>query len=44
MDSVHLLIGILSAEGGTVARALAMIEVDRRALIARARAGLERAA
>ncbi|MGZ4199032.1 MAG: Clp protease N-terminal domain-containing protein [Thermoleophilia bacterium] len=44
MDSLHLLIGILSAEGGTVARALAMIEVDRRALIARARAGLERAA
>ncbi len=43
-DSLHLLIGILSAEGGTVARALAMIEVDRRALIARARAGLERAA
>jgi D-alanyl-D-alanine carboxypeptidase len=43
-DSLHLLIGILSAEGGTVARALALIEVDRAALVARARAGLERAA
>ena len=44
LDSLHLLIGILSAEGGTVARALSAIEVDRGALAARARGALERAA
>ena len=44
LGSQHLLIGILGAEGGTVARALALIEVDRDALIAEAQAGLQRAA
>ncbi len=44
LDSLHLLIGILSADGGTAARALGAIEVDRGALVARARAGLARAA
>jgi D-alanyl-D-alanine carboxypeptidase len=44
LDSLHLLIGILSAEGGTLARALTLIEVDRGALMAQARRGLERAA
>ena len=44
LDSLHLLVGILSAEGGTVARALALVEVDRGALLAQAREGLERAA
>ena len=43
-DSLHLLIGILSGESGTVPRALAAIDVDRGALAARARADLERAA
>ena len=44
LDSLHLLLGIVSAEGGTVARALAAAEVDRAALAARARAALEHAA
>ncbi len=44
MESRHLLVGILSAEGGTVAPALALVEVDRGALLAQAREGLERAA
>jgi D-alanyl-D-alanine carboxypeptidase len=44
LDSLHLLIGILSAEGGTLARALALIRVDRGTLMAEARQGLERAA
>ena len=44
LDSMHLLVGILSAEGGTVARALAAIEIDRTALLTQARAALERAA
>ena len=44
-DSLHLLIGILTAEGGTVARALTLSGVDRRALAERARRELgERAA
>jgi D-alanyl-D-alanine carboxypeptidase len=43
-DPLHLLIGIVSAEGGTVARALAAAEVDRGALAARAQAALDRAA
>lgn len=40
-DSLHLLIGILTAEGGTVARALTMSGVDRHALAERARCELE---
>jgi ATPases with chaperone activity, ATP-binding subunit len=43
-DHLHLLFGIVSAEGGTVARALAVAGVDRGALAARARALLDRAA
>ena len=44
LQKLHLLLGIVSAEGGTVARALAAAEVDRAALAARARAALEHAA
>lgn len=40
-DSLHLLIGILAAESGTVARALAMSGFDRQALGERARRALE---
>lgn len=43
-DSLHLLLGILSADAGTVARALAAAEVDRSALSAAAQATLDRAA
>ena len=38
LDSVNFLVGILSAELGTVPRALALAGVDRSALVARARA------
>jgi hypothetical protein len=38
LDSLDFLVGILSAELGTVPRALALAGVDRSALIARARA------
>ena len=38
LQSIHLLIGILLAELGTVPRALAIAGVDRAALISRARA------
>ena len=44
LDSLHLLIGILAADGGTVARALALSGVDRRALADRARTELEQRA
>jgi D-alanyl-D-alanine carboxypeptidase len=40
LESIHLLIGILSAELGTVPRALTLADVDRAALISRARAGI----
>ena len=43
-DSLHLLLGILSAEGGTVARALDAAALDRHAVAAEAEAALERAA
>ena len=43
-DHLHLLCGIVSGEGGTVARALAAAEIDRGALAARAQALLDRAA
>ena len=43
-DSLHLLLGILGAEGGTVARALEGTGLDRHALVAQAQAALERAA
>jgi hypothetical protein len=39
LDSIGLLIGVLQAELGTVARALALAGVERSALIARARTG-----
>ena len=38
----HLLLGLLSAEVGTVPRALALAGVDRQALIARVRSDLDR--
>lgn len=44
LDSLHVLVGILSAEGGTVARALDLAQVDRGALLAQAREGLAQAA
>ena len=43
-DHLHLLVGIVSAEGGTVARALDVAGVDRTALTAQARTLLDRAA
>lgn len=43
-DSLHLLIGVLTADGGTVARALTMSGCDRRALADRARAELRQRA
>jgi ATP-dependent Clp protease ATP-binding subunit ClpA len=44
LGSLHLLLGILKAEGGTAVRALAAIDVDRAELAARVRAELEQAA
>ena len=44
LDSLHVLIGILSGEGGTVARALDLAHVDRGALLTQAREGLAQAA
>jgi hypothetical protein len=44
LQSLHLLLGIVAPDLGTVPRALAAIGVDRGALIADARASLERAA
>ena len=44
LDSLHILLGILSSELGTVARALGAAEVDRGALAAAARAELDRVA
>jgi D-alanyl-D-alanine carboxypeptidase len=43
-DSLHLLLGILNAKGGIVARALAVSGIDRAALIERVLAALDRAA
>lgn len=42
IDACHLLIGILSAEHGTVPRALAHAQIDRRELIVSAEAALDR--
>lgn len=43
-DSLHLLLGLLNTEAGTVARALDGVKVDRGVLSAAARAELDRAA
>jgi ATP-dependent Clp protease ATP-binding subunit ClpA len=42
IDACHLLIGILSAEHGTVPRALAHAQIDRRQLIVSAEEALDR--
>ena len=44
LGSLHLLLGILTAQGGTAVRALDAIHVDRAELAAKVRAELERAA
>jgi hypothetical protein len=44
LGSLHLLLGILSAKGGTVVRALAATDIDRAGLAAKVRTALEEAA
>jgi hypothetical protein len=44
LGSLHLLLGILTAQGGTAVRALDAIHVDRAELAGKVRAELERAA
>jgi D-alanyl-D-alanine carboxypeptidase len=44
LQSLHLLVGVLTPTRGTVPRALAAIQVDRAALLATIRSHLERAA
>jgi ATP-dependent Clp protease ATP-binding subunit ClpA len=44
LDSLHLLLGVLIIEGGTVARALDLAGVDRKALVAKTQTGLDCAA
>ena len=44
LGSLHLLLGILTAQGGTAVRALDAIHVDRAGLAAKVRAELEQAA
>ena len=43
-DSLHMLLGIVNAKSGTVARALAVGGIDRAALVVRTLAALDRAA